>query len=204
MTTYRTYTVHELVKDNKLEILKRTLDESEDGNKLLHELDAKGLHCIHIAAYVGEITMVNELIRRGTDEDMKRPDGMTPLLIAAMRGTSKHGELVISLAKAGADVNIKGPMGFTCMHFLCSKGQLEPLKALLEDKNIGLQINTRSQELNTPLHVAITNNNLEIALYLVSKGADKTVKNGSGKTPLECLRLRRVHPSLSLPQGESG
>jgi len=189
MSGYRTYTVHELTKQNKLSILQQVLDERPE---LLNTLDDKKLHCIHIAAYMGEISLINEFIKRGADKDVLRSDGMSPILIAAMRG---HEQCVINLAKQGANVNIHGPMGYTSLHFLCMKGLTGSVRVLLE---LGagaagaplraLDINSRTEEGNSPLHAAIAGHHLEVALLLINKGASRTASNKSGKTLLMCLK----------------
>jgi len=181
MSGYQTYTVHELTKQNKLSILGQTLDKKPE---LLDTLDEKGLHCIHIAAYMGEVPLINELIRRGANKDLLRGDGMSPILIAAMRG---HENAVISLAKQGANCNVKGPMGYSTLHFLCMKGLIDSVRELL-GPGIGAAINSRTDEGSTPLHAAVSGNHLNVALLLISKGASKNVTNKSGKTPLMCLK----------------
>jgi ankyrin repeat protein len=183
MSGYRTYTVHELTKQNKVSILEQILDEKPE---LLDTLDEKGLHCIHIAAYMGEVPLVNELIRRGANKDLLRSDGMSPILIAAMRG---HEQMVIYLAKQGANCNVKGPMGYSTLHFLCMKGLIGSVRELLEPR-IGAAINCRTDEESTPLHAAISGNHLNLALLLINKGASKNVTNKSGKTPLMCLKAK--------------
>lgn len=181
MSGYRTFTVHELCQDGKLSILKTLLDETPE---LLDTLNEKGLHCIHIAAYKGDIPIINELIRRGVNIDLVRPDTMTPILIAAMRG---HDSLVVELAKKGANVNVKGPMGYSTLHFLCMKGMIDAVKEILQP-SIGTSVNSRTNEQSTPLHAAVSGNHLELAMFLISKGADKNAKNAAGKTPLMCLK----------------
>merc|ERR1712100_383469 len=47
-----------------------------------------------------------------------------------------------------------------------------------------------------PLHKAVTTNNEEMAGLLVQLGADTSVKNSKGQTPLELARLLNKHGSL--------
>jgi len=181
--SYRTYTVHELTKDGKLQILKQVLDQTPE---LRDALDSKGLHCLHIAAYTGDLLTTNELLRRGANKDLQRPDGMSPILIAAMRGNVS---LVMALAlEHRANVNIIGPMGYTVLHFLSMKGLTDAVRTLLTPGNgISVNLNARNGELSTPLHAAVGANHLDVALLLISHGADKGAVNKAGKTPLMCL-----------------
>jgi ankyrin repeat protein len=198
---YATFTIHQIVKDSgkegqlvaKLNVMKEMLDKDPE---LVNLADAKGLLPIHIAAYVGEIPVVNELIRRGADKDSKRPDGMTPMLVAAMRGSLKHGELCIELCNGGANVNIQGPLGMCALHFLCAKGLADPVEALLKASPVGAFVNAKTRELSTPLHAAVNGGHMDLAELLIDYGADTLAKNAQGKTPLLLTKSREDHDRL--------
>ena len=94
---------------------------------------------------------------------------------------------MVALAKQGANVNLQGPLGYTALHFLCMKGLIDAVRALLSP-SIGAMINRRTNEQSTPLHAAVTGHHLELALMLIKEGADKNALNKQGKTPLMCLK----------------
>jgi len=87
---YRVHKVHDLVKESKYEVLRALLDKEPEN---VNVIDKKGLAPIHIAAYTGDLAVLRLLLSRGANKELKRPDGMAALLIAAMRGTVKHAEV---------------------------------------------------------------------------------------------------------------
>jgi len=91
---------------------------------------------IFSAALFGDLKVVTQHIKAGTDLNAKDAYGSTPLIIAATFGKT---EVAKALIEAGADVNITNNDGGTALHsaaFLC---RTEIVNALLEngiDKNI--------------------------------------------------------------------
>ncbi len=69
----------------------------------------------------------------------------------------------------------------TPLLFAAYQGQLPFAKSLLER---GAIIDTCDREGNTPLHVAIDNERIEVALHLINSGANINLKNWLGQTPL--------------------
>jgi ankyrin repeat protein len=183
---YRVHKVHDLVKEGKVDVLQALLEKEP---KQVNQADDKGLAPLHVAAYMGGLPCLNLLLQRGADKDAKRADGMTPMLVAAMRGTTKHGEVCAALAHAGANVNSVGPMGMTALHFLCAKGLSHSVLELLNAKPVGALVNAKTNELSTPLHAAVSGSHLDLALTLISDhGADAQAKNKGSKTPLSLIK----------------
>lgn len=63
---------------------------------------------------------------------------------------------------------------------------IEVVKYLIE---AGANVNYRTWQGTSPLHVACVNFNLESIKILLEAGADFNVKNGEGKLPFECLPI---------------
>jgi ankyrin repeat protein len=58
-------------------------------------------------------------------------------------------------------------------------------------KNMAANVNARNHELQTPLHLAISENQLEIMKLLIQEGADiKHNKSMSEKTPFHIAAIR--------------
>ena len=77
-----------------------------------------------------------------------------------------------------------------------TKEKLQGVQNLLE-KNPQPDINAQdgNDNWNTVLHLAIKRNELEVVNFLLTQGADTTVENGDGKTPLN-LAEERNHAEI--------
>ncbi|MBE9480139.1 MAG: acyltransferase family protein [Bacteroidetes bacterium] len=97
-------------------------------------LPGKGLH---EAALTGDIEVIQQHIKAGSDLNEKESrGGSTPLITAATFGQT---EVAIALIEAGADVNFKNNEGSTPLHTAAFFCRTEIVKALLTngaDKNI--------------------------------------------------------------------
>ena len=92
------------------------------------------------------------------------------------------------LVKAGANVNARDHRRVTPLHGACLKANLPAIKELLR---LGAEINAKDCEGKTPLF-RVVNKPSEYAVtrYLLSKGADPTVKARKGVTPLKIAKGR--------------
>jgi len=181
--TYLVHSIHKLSEsDQNLDVLRKLLDKEPS------QLDArsdKGLTPLMISAYCGSIAICMELIARGAEKDAKRKDGFTPMLIAAMRGTEKHVDLLLILARSKANVNITGPMGMSVLHFLVTKNYESAIIELIDSHNA--DVNMRTTEKTTILHLACKSGNMRLAGILIERGADKNMRNNNGKTPMQLV-----------------
>merc|ERR1712157_304007 len=64
-------------------------------------------------------------------------------------------------------------------------GQVEMVKVLVNAK---VDLNKADCDQYTPLHLATMNGKFDCAKVLVEGGADKTIKNNQGKTPLQIAK----------------
>lgn len=84
---------------------------------------------IHAASFMGNLEMVKQHIKAGTDLNVKDQYGSTALMTATVFGKT---EIAIALIDSGADLNILNNDGATVLHtasFLC---RTDIVKALLE------------------------------------------------------------------------
>jgi len=68
---------------------------------------------IHTAALMGDLKVIHQHIKAGSDLDEKDQYGSTPLIIAATFGKT---EIARALIDAGADVNCRNNDGSTPLH----------------------------------------------------------------------------------------
>ncbi len=107
------------------------------------------------------------------------------LIIAAERGDITAIE---SLVRAGIDPNLGNSSAWSPLYRAILKNQLEAAKALLR---LGAIVNSNEELMAgwTPLHLAVNQNNLEAVKLLTEAGADWSLKNNDGETPLDFARL---------------
>lgn len=83
----------------------------------------------------------------------------------------------------GLDANAADEWGNTFSHMACSS----PEALNYYSKKPSFNISARDANGSTPLHHAAVNYNKEVGKLLVSLGADKTIRNNDGKTPIEMM-----------------
>jgi cytohesin len=139
---------------------------------------------LHIAAERGRLDLVQVLIERGADVNIRDSQGRTPLHAAAIGGNA---EVIRLLIKLGADVNARDNYGETPLHLVAAEGAAYPhpsyeeaAKALLD---AGADVNARNADGKTPLHIASVGNPALVKLF-IERGADVNAQDNSGKTPL--------------------
>eukprot|EP00112_Aurelia_sp_Birch-Aquarium-sp1_P010833 Seg23.3 transcript_id=Seg23.3/GoldUCD/mRNA.D3Y31 product="Ankyrin repeat domain-containing protein 53" protein_id=Seg23.3/GoldUCD/D3Y31 len=91
-----------------------------------------------------------------------------------------------SLETKKVDLHSMNDDGLSAIHLAALECQLDCLKILIGKKN--LDVNFRSSDGWSPLHLAINNSNPEISLkcveYLIAKGADPSSSTDFGLTPM--------------------
>jgi ankyrin repeat protein len=109
-----------------------------------------------------------------------------PLFICSFKSKPK---LVFALLKAGADPN--------CISLI---QDLTPLlvAATQHDNELimntllmyGACINNKNVNGNTPLHIAVKNNRLNNAIFLLENGSDYSIKNNVGDTAYDIVKTK--------------
>ena len=143
--------------------------------------------------------------RQHTFGDFTLGEGATPLLRAAKSGDI---EVVRLLLAAGADPHHEMPNGATALMYAAGLGwrngsplapsydqgpeeeAIATIELLMEQ---GVQLNARDEDGNTALHAAVTGRASEtIIRFLVTEaGADPSIRNADGLTPLGAAEARR-------------
>ncbi len=118
---------------------KPVLSSTSSGPKI--EMD------IHGAALIGNVDIIKEHIKAGTDINTIEPSGgSTPLISAAVFGNT---EVALELIKAGADINFQNNDGSTALHsaaFFCRTEIVEALIANGADKTIRNKTGATAEE----------------------------------------------------------
>ena len=195
------------------EVIVRMLlqDIAEDVQIYLTNLDKYGMSPLHHASYHGHYTIVRILISKGADVNVQDNNGDTPLHLAAAMG---HENVVNVLLRAKPDFSIKNNSKETALMEAMGAHQEKVAKLLmnenqdLQEKNIKgksllhyavaanmndivmtlidkIDPNIQDNKGNTPLHVAVKNNFLDLIDILLKKGSNPNLVNLSGKKAIE-------------------
>ncbi|KAI8779066.1 serine/threonine-protein phosphatase 6 regulatory ankyrin repeat subunit B-like isoform X1 [Biomphalaria glabrata] len=152
---------------------------------LLNMEDGFGKFPIHIACEKGVVRCIPVLIQHGADLEMLDSYNQTPLCSAALENQPAVAKLLI---EHGANVHSVDNNGFTPLHKASIKGNVELIDHLM---SAGADLNKRStKSLQTPLMTAVYFGKLEAIKRLVHYGADTTVTDINGQTPLHLVHSK--------------
>ncbi|XP_053155056.1 ankyrin repeat and death domain-containing protein 1B isoform X3 [Hemicordylus capensis] len=179
--------------------------------KDLNKPDEKGRKPFLLAAAMGHVEMIDELIFLNLFTLEKDNEGNAALHLAAKNGHSEvlevllqqwekidefnqNGETPFHLAvegghekcadlllEAGSDINISNKHNSSALHIATQNGHT-PLVNYLISKNIDL--GAKHQQKNSPLHLAIIKNNLSVVNNLIDANHDLNSLDERHQTPL--------------------
>lgn len=133
------------------------------------------------------------LLKEGSDVNMPRSDGTTPLMYAAHFG---HEDLVTALLERGAELDSRNDYGTSALSEALIKGHSAIALMLLE---AGADPDLANHEGETPLMVAARSGDLKAAQLLIDKGADLDAREQwGGQTALMWAAAQQLPEMLSL------
>lgn len=128
----------------------------------------------------------------------------TPLHLAVI---TRQPEVIQKLIDCGASIDLPDRNGQTCVHLACQRGDLNSLKAIIAPRpekpeyheKLQEVLETRNFEGLTPLHVAVSERNVDLVKELITFGANVNANDGkSGHTPLHLAVEQNNLPMVSL------
>ena len=153
-----------------------------------------GKRVLHIACMKGSLNMVEKLLVAGANPNVLDDDANTPLHNACQGGFV---HIVDRLIRKGASCTAKNKLGYIPLHYACSKGYVQCAQRIIADNtSYQLRITTKYMHGDTPLtvkdpttqkvifHHACEQGNREVVKMLIKEGADPTVQDFQGFTPL--------------------
>ncbi len=176
------------VVKNDYAAVTKYIDEGLDPN-----LKGKGPYqaaLLNTACRKNSIKMVKLLLSKGADVNLAGHQGETSLMKAASHARTP--EIVKLLVEKGADINKVSDDGSSVLDFavigvVSRQGSMEAVKFLV---NQGLDVDQSSDKKRedyrgyTVLMMAVRSNKIELAEYLISKGANVNTRALKGDTPL--------------------
>lgn len=158
--------------DQAKEWLNNGLDPNFQGDRLGSAL--------HIAAWNGNVRMLELFAARGAKLDLANQHGEQPLHLAALQSQTAAVDWLLA---RGAPLNSHARQSaWTALHYAAFAGRKDLITRFLEK---GADINARAPNGTTPLMAAIYEGKREVAEFLLRRGADRSLKNDWGDGALE-------------------
>jgi ankyrin repeat protein len=131
----------------------------------VHDILSSGAFLLIMAVANKRVSIVQELLRRGADVNMRNPVGHTSLSCAVLFGLL---DVCRVLMDAGADANARDSNGTTPLMFAASYGRAEIIRVLFAH---GADLTVRCTKRHTALFYAIRNNHADAVSALLDCGA---------------------------------
>ncbi|XP_070579660.1 transient receptor potential cation channel subfamily A member 1-like [Ptychodera flava] len=168
--------ISQAAREGRVEIFQNDRRTPEE----LNSRDEDGLAPLHHAAHYDRTEVVEELILRGADINIRaEEDDVTPLHLAIKY---RNLETVKLLMKYDAATYTRDRNGLTPLHLSARRGYEEITRILLVEGKA--DPNARDNDKLTPLHQAAIQGNLAVCRLLVEHGADCRAKEINDITPL--------------------
>lgn len=131
------------------------------------------------ATAAGDIEAMRWFLGQGTRPDLRDPQGVTPLMVAAFIGDAEGTRLLVA---AGADVNARARDGRTVLAFAAGPpGSAAVVRLLLES---GARADPPAGAPTTPLIEASRHGDAESVQILLEAGANLHARAADGRTAL--------------------
>ena len=182
---------------NNMEALSLLMEYNVD----VFMFNSRQVSAIHMAAYNGNVDVVNSLLKAGVPPDHHDPfTKFTPLMAAA---SSNQKEIVKLLLQNGADKDFQSTDGYSALMFACKAGNVLTARVLIK---AGANPN-----LKTIAHAVLGTEGGVTALYLVcclyaedtvklllEYHADPNISSDDGRTPLMAACFFRQYKVVNL------
>ncbi|MFP3033743.1 MAG: ankyrin repeat domain-containing protein [Wolbachia sp.] len=176
------------VREGKFNVVKHLIDSKKADVKVS---DNYGNTLLHWAAFNGRLKIVEYLIEKGADVNVKERNGFAPLHLAVQGGNNilftlsapnKHLKIVEYLIGKDADLEAIDNDERTPLHLAVEGSNFNTTRLLIEK---GANVNAKEKNHWVPLYLAVKDGNLNIVELLVnSENIDIEARSEVGDTPL--------------------
>ncbi|CAB0040629.1 unnamed protein product [Trichogramma brassicae] len=161
--------------------------------------DESGLSHFHVVCMYGQYQEIKKFLEFGHDPNcLWSETGDSPLGLAVLGSCTKH--VVELLLRSGANPNLPNKEGLNLLHIISKKFRTQFIEVpdvpkilfeISDELNQSLQIDARDEFGNTPLHLAVLNDNVYVTEMLLRRGANPNSANDEGSTPLHLFYMRK-------------
>ncbi|HEY1078965.1 MAG TPA: ankyrin repeat domain-containing protein [Bdellovibrio sp.] len=174
--------LHELASEGNLKSFEKNFTKNTDVDKK----DESGSTLLMAAANNGHVNIINFLIKRKANLNLRNKEDGTALYYAIINEQPAASKLLID---NGADVTLINEAGDSALIAAVSVNATDTIKQLLR-KHPEL-LNKANKDKNTPLHEAIRNGSKETFEIILKAGADKTLKDDLGRNALDLAKAEK-------------
>ncbi len=150
----------------------------------INKQNNRGETALMMAANYGYLNIVDKLLEKGADPNLKDTMDFTALIYATIK--RHRGIIELLLNKSHTDINILGPNGHSAIFVSLKLNNLDLdldiVNLLLDDKRINLDL--KDGHGNTLLHAAIYSASHDIIKKILRKGANPNLKDKKSQTAL--------------------
>ncbi|XP_030627253.1 NF-kappa-B inhibitor epsilon [Chanos chanos] len=140
---------------------------------------------LHLATYLNQPSVVQDLMKKGACLELQDQDGNTPLHVACEQGRGEcASEMIheVSSSKLAHVLEMQNWRGLTCLH-IATQHRHHRLMKLLMKKGVNLNIQEGTSG-KTPLHIAVEIHDTASVNLLLNKGANVDAAMFNGCTAL--------------------
>ncbi|CAM9721346.1 unnamed protein product, partial [Hapterophycus canaliculatus] len=149
------------------------------------------LHSAASGGTRGHLEAAKLLVRASATVNTGNSYGNAPIYAALIAG-HREARIVDLLLESGADVHWTNNKGSSLLHFLGYSANMAP-----DDKKVlalklvgaGVNIDAKDEDGMTPLHIVSQSGDKEMAIFLYENGADITIRDNKGNTPLQWAQI---------------
>lgn len=161
-------------------------------------LNREGNTPLHVAIYSGNVGMVEILLNHGVDVYALDTDGNSAFQLAVISGDYSIIDLLSSYSTSEREeTNDNGDSG---MHIACRMGVSQKILKLL-DEEYGYYFNSQNKNGQTPLHIAVSNSNIDFVRYIIDTEDGKKamqIKDICGRIPLDIAKSNKDQDIIKL------
>lgn len=139
---------------------------------------------------VGNLKVIEMLLKRGIDIESPNNHGITPLIYAIRKNNIDSAKFLL---EKGADFDKQDKYGWPPLFYALKESKPEVVEFLLEQNP---KLDLVSFKKTTTLHLAVTAENFSLVKTLIDGGADVMTLNDNGETPLGLAYAKGTHSEI--------